>query len=431
MSTQAWNQALCNVGAIGALIAQKPNTTQFGEAMEVNTMSMEWIGEAFPSNGSAAHLGHKNGKVSFKFDLHGVGDVASDAYLQTTLPALTPMASDPNGCIYTVNAPGLAMLYDWQTNIGMQEFERIPSELAFVLYETLNSPDNRDYEEIGDWRDPAILQLRAQSEQKFIVKLQSWWTHKHDNGKHPDALKLCTMAGSQVQVQINFDEYSRWLINASNDDWTNSALLSHVRDLMSSASVRLFCRYHFLERRERDFYQENAILNFINFWQSDSKTITNSTYSQKITFNFPASCILWFVRNDTIAFDDGQLYPGKIGVKDKFFFGSATGGETLTELDFAINHSSMIKYAGYDLMFLRTVSQKHAFGYKTSTPVYVLPFQDEVYGRKHKSFLDLSRFDNVEHVIKSADPDVNLFYSALTKTPMSTDYATVSRPFVA
>ena len=432
MSTQAWNQAISNVGAVGALIAQKPNTTQFGEAMVVNTMSVEWLGEAFQATGSASSLGLKNGKVSYKFDLHGVGDVASDAYLQVTLPPLTPMADDPNGCIYTVNAPGLAMIYDWQTIIGMQEYERIPAELSYVLHEALFAPGARADDEIGDWRDPLKNQQMSQKEQKFITKLQTWWTHKHDNGNRADALKLCTIGGSAVQVQVNFDEYSRWLINASNDDWTNSALLSHVRDLLSAASVRLFCRYHFLERRERDFYQENAILSFINFWQNDNACISScSNYSNKITFNFPCSALVWFVRNDAIALTDGQLYPGKVGIKDKFFFGTASGDDPITELDLMINHSSMVKYAGYDLKFLRTVALKHALGYKTSSPVYVLPFQDSIYSRKHKSFLDLSRFDNIEHNIKTAESDVNLFYSALTKTPMSTDYGTATRAFAA
>lgn len=430
MASQAWNLAFSSMSAVGVMLVKTPTHTQFSEAHVVNTLSAEFLGECAPSQGSSNNVLNSIAPKII-FDLHQLGDVISDAYLEIDIPPLPVMPGDV-GVLHGVNAMGLAMIDNWQTMIGKQSYEVQHSELMYFLEELCNTPGDRPTEEIGDWRDPAILQHLSQFPQHFSVKLRTWWTQQQKTGSLADALKLCTAGGNAVEVQVTFDNYANWLVYTPNDNWSNQTLVKFVQSTLASSSVRLFGRYHWMEKKEREYYQDNGIMSFYSFWQyafHDMPTTSLSTL--KLTFNFPCNAVLWAVRNDTYALTDGQLYPGKIGTKDKFFFGSSTGVEPITKIDLAINSQSLITYAAYSTSMMRNIMQKRGWGHRTTMPLYALVCQSEIDQRHIRGFIDFSRFDNVTTAVTISEPGGKLFMWAHAKNVMTADYGTWTRPFAS
>jgi hypothetical protein len=434
MSSQAWNLAFSSMSAVGVMLVRNPVCTVFGEAISVCTLNCEFITECPPSQGQSNNaLSYPDGSITF--DLHQLGDVVSDFLLETDIPAMPVMTGD-TGVLYGVNATGIAMINTIQTVLGKLQYDIQQSELMYILHELSYNTSNRPVEDVADYRDPAILQQLSLSPQHFRVRYHSWWSHQQDTGTLADSLKICVMGGNACEVVVNFAPYSQWLVYSPNDDWTNSALLTHVRGLMAASRVRAFCRFHWMEQKEREYYQDNGMLNVYSYWQGcDTKPIivgSTGLSGQKLVFNFPVNCVFWTVRNDTIALTDGKTYPGKVGVKDKFFFGTATGVEPITSIDLSLNSNSLISYANYHVSLLRTTMQRRGFdGCRTTSPSYCLVTQDKVLQRKTKAFIDFSRFDNITTSVTTSDANVSLFIWAHARNIMTLDYGTVQRPYAS
>ena len=422
---------MSNFSAIGHLLTRNPITTQFGEALTPHTMSVEYIQELVPA-GNTVPIISAGGNCSATFDGHNVGDILSDAFLQITVPKVSD--ANASGTCHLVNAAGIACLKNWSWSIGRQTWETVSSELMYVLEKADLSKDRRAGFEIGDYGDSndSVRTSLATAQQIFVVKLRAYWNQVGKSGTHADALKLCCLGGNAVEIKVNFDEYKNWIFydlsaEGTNDVWT-SQLISDMNTRMSSSAIQCFGRYHHLEKREREFYQSNPMLSIFSTWSEEKNTRSDTSYyKEKIQFNFPSTCIMFALRPST--WNNGAAVAGKVGLKDKFFFGKPDT-DTVTDVDFKVNTNSLIKAFNYHPVIMRTVNQRRAFGHLVDLPLYVLPFQDEILkSRNIKSFIDLSRFDNLFLEVKPASANTELFYWANVKNIATTDYGTSMRPF--
>lgn len=385
---------LANKGVVDSYMHRDPSETQFAEVLVQYTLSIQWNKEIIGTEtGSANGIAANNTQAYTAYSLHETGDVCSDAVLQEVIPPLTAFSGDDVHAaadhMHLVNAAGYAGINYAEFKMGNLQYDQLDSILMYALEELTNGPGERLVEESGNYKSEALLISAAKGTQVFQVKLPFWWTLDISQ-----ALKLCALGNNSIQVNVHWEEFQYWIVNRGADVW-DSALVTNTKNQLSQASSKLIGRFHFMEEQERNFYTTTPIMSLFTFYQSDIRQLTQGTAADtnRLQFNFPTTAFLFIVRNSA-AFD-GNYYPGKVGTKDKFFFGTPSGVEPLTNLDIKINNNSLLNGYGLNAMFLRTHAAKHGFGHRPTQPIYVLPFQPNAHTKVNISSVNASRFDNI------------------------------------
>lgn len=392
--SQGYNMVLSNKGVVDSYMHRDPTETQFSEVLVQYTLSIEWVKELIGTEtGGALGLAANNTQAYTSYSLHETGDVVSDLVLQSVIPALRAYNSDEIHAgadhMHLVNAAGYANINYLEFKMGNLQYDLQISELMYILENTTVAASDRLVEETGNYGDEALLIQAAKNTQVFLTRIPLWFCEDVAS-----ALKLCALGNNAVQLNVHWEEFQMWIVNRGGDIW-DSALTTHTKNLLSQASSKLLGRFHFMEEQERNFYTGTPIMSLFTFYQNDVRQLASgaSSDTNRLQFNFPTTAFVFVVRNSA-AFD-GQYYPGKVGTKDKFWFGTPTGVEPLTNLDIKINNNSLLNGYGQNAMFMRTYGAKHGFGHRPTQPIYVLPLQKDAHKKTNLSSVNCSRFDNI------------------------------------
>ena len=426
--SQGYNMILSNKGIVDSYMHRDPTDTQFSEVLMQHTLSIEWVKEIIGTeNGGTLGIASNNIQSYTSFNLHDTGDVLSDVFLQTVIPALQAQGTADH--MHLVNAAGYACINNIELKMGNLQYDYQDSVLMYVLEELTTNPAERLVEETGNYKDEAALIRAAKGQQVFQVRIPLWFTEDVSQG-----LKICALGNNALALNVHWEEFQYWIVNRGSDVW-DSSLISNVKTQLSQASTKLLGRFHFMEEQERSFYTTTPIMSLFTFYQNDTRQLASSTTQDqnRLQFNFPTTAFIFLVRNSS-AFD-GQYYQGKVGTKDKFWFGTPTGVEPLTGIDVKINNSSLLAGYGLNSMFMRTFAAKHGFGYRPSQPVYVLPFQKRANKRDNLSYMNCSRFDNIVTTAKlgyTASSTTNTVYTyGVSRNVFTVDTGFANNPLAA
>lgn len=331
-----------------------------------------------------------NSAVTQRYKFDSGADIHAKAFISLKVQPL--VAQGNADFMHLVNRFGYACIKEVIQYQGNLSVENLYGECIGVLIELLHPPGSWIDEMVGNFETEAQLIQAAQYQQEFLVPLPLFWTREEHQ-----PLVLCQTAAQESKLNIEFRPLKEVIVNRGDD--TALVTASTIQDYFDSPT--LFVESYYLTSMERNIYSFGRYEKFDVLVKS-IKINPSSTQMQQHRPGLaqPTKGFILFGR-ETAATDGSTYTKLGVGTKDYFDFGTASGKELITKLDFnaSSNKYGMVTQNVPDSYF-RSLELMNKFDYFPRTPnVYCWSFD-------YKNLLQFQSYGGMLNFSRTSDPSL-------------------------
>ena len=235
---------------------------------------------------------------SMDFSPRDYGDLLSNMYLVTSLPAL------PSGYSYTPLV-GRAVIKKVEFLIDGRAVETLTDDWYIIRDQLFLNADEKlaVYQSVSKGQTESNT-VPATTTTQLVIPLEFFFCHRKTDQNKP-YFPMCAISKQTVTIRFTFHTQA-WITN-----YTSSQIDIINPQIMTEEII--------LSSTEREYYIQKIINYKVNrVWSEASQPYTNGVARMNLTANFPVSMIVWFVRNKSYESENPLFY------KSRYQYGYST-----------------------------------------------------------------------------------------------------------